>query len=167
MLVNFKRDFFSASGAYYEAGTREYNGPVEDKAGNSLLPSDAVIVSEDGSLPFQPNSPIPKPGFGAKPLEEQVLDMIPGAGDDHQIHAADPGSAPTPLTQEQKEEKEKAAGEAAVVEKTDEQKAADDELAKSVEDSLPAAEAAAEEVKKIVDPISGLALGGDKGKGKK
>lgn len=148
-LVNFKRDFFDRDGKYYTAGTHEYNGPTEDKAGNPLLPSDAVVV-EGAALPFQQESPIPKPGFGAKPLEEQVLDMIPGAGDDHQIHSA--GGAPAVLTDEQMQQKLAAVGTTAPAD--EDRKKADEELAASIAEAAPKAEAAAEVVKETVDPLS-------------
>lgn len=121
MLVKFKRDFFGADGVLYPKGTREYNGDLEK------LPSDAVVVSESGSLPVHSNTP--KAGFGAKPLEEQVLDLIPGAGETHQIEPAGGNAAGEPDKKAEAVEK------------------------KEVEAGVKAAEAAAERVKEASDPV--------------
>lgn len=155
MLVNFKRDFFAADGTLYSKGTREFNGPVEDKNGNSLLPSTAQIVDENGHLPVQANTP--KAGHGAKPLEEQVLDLIPGAGETHQIQQADGGGAAPVLTAEERHDKETAA-EKQRSEEREAAKKGDDaeakELAKDVKTGVANAEKAAEQVKEMTDPLS-------------
>lgn len=147
MLVNFKRDFFGPGGVLYTKGTREYN------ADENLLPRDAVVVSKQGHLPVQENTP--KAGHGAKPIEEQILDMIPSAGKTHQIEPADGGHAPA-LTDDQKAERQKENDDAA--RKADEARAeeakkADADLAKSVEKALPLAQKAADAVAKANDPL--------------
>ncbi len=146
MLVNFKREFFGPGGVLYQKGTQEYNGDPD------LLPTDALVVSEKGTLPVRENTP--KAGHGAKPLEEQVLDMIPGAGKTHQIDVT-----PAPdlvLTDAQREEKEKEAAKVAADDEKAKAKADDAEakdLKESVEKALPAAEKAAEAVAKATDPL--------------
>lgn len=121
MLVSIKRDWFGPGGKIYTKGTIEYNGP-EDQ-----LPSDAVVVSEDGSFPVRENTP--KAGFGAKPLEEQVLDLIPGAGVTHTISSAGAATA-TKATEKE-----------------------DAELKKGVAAGIAEAEKAAEAVKQVSDPV--------------
>lgn len=120
MLVKFKRDFFGPDGVLYSKGTQEYNGEVDK------LPSDALVVSESGTLPVHSNTP--KAGFGAKPLEEQVLDLIPGAGETHLIDSAGGNTS----------------------NETDNKSAAEK---KEVEAGVKAAEAAAKQVEKVSDPI--------------
>lgn len=160
MLVSLKRDFFGPGGVFYGKGTVEYNGDEK------LLPSDAVIVSEGGRLPVRENTP--KPGFGAKPLEEQVLDLIPGAGVSHQIDVSAPVKAPV-LTEEQRKERQAEndkAAEAARVEAAKQTDKDNAELKSEVEEGLKNAEKAAEAVTKATDPIQGL-FTDDKAKPKK
>ena len=148
MLVKFKGDFFAPGGVLIEKGLREYNGP-EDQ-----LPSTAVIIDRQGRLPLQSNSP--KAGHGAKPLEEQVLDLIPGAGVTHQIDNTPAPKAPE-LTAEQKAEKQKevsAAAEAASKETAKAQEKADANLVTETKEGVKAAEAAAAKVEAATDPIT-------------
>lgn len=156
-LVKFKRDFFDRDGKYYERGTREYNGPLKDEHGRPLLPGDAVVV-EGAKLPFQPDSPVPKPGFGAQPLEQQVQAMVPGAADDGQIHSPDAGSKPVELTEEERKAKEADAAKALEAEKA---KTAEDDkqVAADIAEGAKNAEKAAEVVKEVIDPTSVLNLG--------
>lgn len=161
MLVSLKRDFFGPGGVLYKKGTVEYNGAEES------LPSDAVIVSENGRLPVRSNTP--KPGFGAKPLEEQVLDLISGAGVSHQIDVTPGKDAPRLTEAERKEQDEKAAKaeEAAAAERKKQTEKEDAELKADVAEGLKNAEKAAEAVTKATDPIQGLFTDDEKPKPKK
>lgn len=148
MLVKFKRPFFDGA-TLHPKGTAEYNGDPAN------LPSDAVVLDKDGYIPVMENTP--KAGFGAKPAEEQVLDLIPGAGKTHMV---DPvaASAPT-LTSSEKlaKELENAENEAKTseTETKAEKKALDDEK-KDVAEGVKNAEKAAEKVKEITDPLASL-----------
>lgn len=146
MLVNFKRDHLGPGGVYYKKGTREYNGDPE------LLPRTAVVVSENGSLPVQSNSP--KPGFGAKPLEEQALDLIPGASPTHQI---DVTSTPTPppLTEEERKTREAEAEKARAEDRKEDEKA-EEELKKETEQGLKNAEKAVKKITEATDPLEDI-----------
>lgn len=160
MLVNFKRPFFSPSGNLIPKGTQEYNGP-EDQ-----LPRDAVVVSKEGHLPVMSNTP--KPGHGAKPVEEQILDMIPGAGLTHQIDTTPTPEAPA-LSEEERKELEKANADAAAKGDDERVKAAekkDADLAADVAKALPAAKEAAERLSLATDSLSPFAPD-EKAKGKK
>jgi hypothetical protein len=85
MLVNFKRGFYhSPTGVYYARGTQDYSGDERE------LPSDALLMSRDATLPTA--SVQPMPGFQAKPIHEQRLDLIPGAAPTHEIAAIRGGS---------------------------------------------------------------------------
>ena len=153
MLVNFKRSFFSAGGVLYEQGTREYN-----EGGPETLPSSALIVSENGTLPVRSNSP--KPGFGAKTLEEQALDLIPGASPTGQIpsggvnpHAVSPLTIQERLDAAQERQRAEEATEAERVEKA---KAEDEALKVEVEAGVANAEKVVEQIGKTTDPLSKL-----------
>lgn len=148
MLVKFKNDFFAPGGVLIEKGVREYNGE-EDQ-----LPSSAIIVDRQGRLPVMSNTP--KPGHGAKPLEEQVLDLIPGAGVTHQIDTT-PAERTPALTEEQRKDKQtendKLAADAAK-DKAKEDEKANATLAADVKAGVAAAEAAAAKVEAATDPIA-------------
>lgn len=95
MLVIFKRNWFSPDGIRYRArdGLQEIPERFRD-----LLPKDAEVY-EGGNLPSK--SIQPKPGFGAKPIEEQITDLIPGASPVHVLEpnrqsALGPGEDNTP-----------------------------------------------------------------------
>lgn len=81
MLVKFRRKWFGPDGKLYGE-----NGALLCEVPDGLrseLPSDAIVMSEDGTLP---SDAVPAmPGFGAKPAQEQILDQIPGAAPTHQI----------------------------------------------------------------------------------
>jgi len=149
MLIKLKRSFFSADGVLYPKGLVEYNGDPKQ------IPSDAKIMSKDGTLPVRENTP--KAGHGAKPLEEQVLDLIPGAGVTHQLDLTTT-AAPT-LSDAEKKEKQEANDKAAAEADKDKAKAADKASAedkKEVAEGLKNAEKAAEAVKEATDPLAGL-----------
>lgn len=151
MLIALKRDWFAPGGVLYKQGTVEYSGPEEE------LPSDALIVSENGRLPVRENTP--KAGFGAKPLEEQVLDLIPGAGVSHQMPVGAP-SAPAPKLTEAEREKAEAdtetAHKAAEAEKAKQVEADNKVTKKEVAEGLVNAEEAAKLVTKATDPLEAI-----------
>lgn len=93
MLVNFKRPMFGSDGHLYGPGTVEVSKEL------APFPKDAIVVSEDATLP--PNAVPTKAGYGAKPEHEQVLDMIPGASPTHQITRI--AAAPPIVNEEQLE----------------------------------------------------------------
>lgn len=119
MLVRLRRNWFGPDGIQYRAG----RGLAEISAAfKDALPSDAVVVSEDGTLPSAGTPTIP--GFGGKPQHEQVLDLIPYAAPTHLIRAAadeqpnadglNPPKAPEPTAKEaEKLDEERAAKERA------------------------------------------------------
>ena len=153
MLVNFKRDFFGPGGVLYRKGTREFNGEAE------LLPRDALVTSKEGHLPVQSNSP--KAGHGAKPLEEQVLDLIPGASPTHQIDVSATSRAPA-LTEDERKQREADADKA----REESRKKLDTEnkdLVAETEAGVKNAEKAAELVEEATDPLAAI-MSGDKGK---
>lgn len=75
MLVKLKNDWFDGQAYRKKQVVFEYHGEMED------LPSSAEVVSEKGTLPVGANRP--KAGHGAKPVEEQIMDMV-GGSDNHQ-----------------------------------------------------------------------------------
>lgn len=98
MLVKLARNWFAPDGVRYRTrdGLAEIPEELRDK-----LPSDARIVSETGTLPS--DGPKPIPGFGAKPVHEQTLDLIPGAAPTHQMtYAAGSGQNPAKEDDEMK-----------------------------------------------------------------
>lgn len=149
MLIKLQRGWFSPDGVLYQKGVIEFNGDV------STLPSDALIVSEKGTFPVRENTP--KAGFGAKPLEEQVLDLIPGAGKTHQLDLTST-SAPVLSEAERKAKEEELAKEKAADDKADakDQEKALAEQKAEVEAGLKNAEKAAEKVEQVTDPLAGL-----------
>lgn len=97
-IVKFKRNWFGPDGKTY-VGLAEVPNQFIDP--ERQIPSDAIVMSDDGSLPSD-GVPI-KPGFGAKPEHEQVLDQIPGAAPTHMIGTRStddmhPPMAPGPLS---------------------------------------------------------------------
>lgn len=117
MLVKLRRNWFGPDGVQYRAGQglAEIGDDLKDE-----LPTDAVIVSEDGTLPSRGTPTIP--GYGGKPQHEQVLDLIPGAAPTHLILQAaetqpnadglNPPKAPAPTPKEaEKLEEERVARE--------------------------------------------------------
>lgn len=147
MLVRLKNDWFDGQSFHKKGIVIEWNGDKKE------LPSDAEVLSEKGTLPTSANTP--KAGFGAKPVEEQLLD-IAGAGPTHQIEVA--GPSPT-LTDEEREEQEKKDREVREKEAAEAKKKADEQTkedGKQLEKVLPDLEKAAEEVKKANDPLAAL-----------
>lgn len=145
MLVKLKRDFFDGATFHPKDVAFEYNGNAED------LPKDALII--EGHLPVASNSP--KPGFGAKPLEAQIMDMA-GAGPTHQIDVTSSPSERS-LTDEEKEKEEDEASKQREAERKEDAKeteAARKEEAKGLAEGLKAAEKAAEKVIPTVDPFA-------------
>lgn len=146
MIVQLTNDWFDGF-TLHRKGRIEYNGDP------AKLPSKAVVLSEKG-FPVESTANTPKPGFGAKPAEEQVLDLI-GAGPTHQIDVGPDagGITPAPDNPEKDEkdaEKEKAEADAAQQKQHDEDvKDAKADLAKA----LPLAEEAAKQVQKATDPL--------------
>ncbi len=148
MIVLLKNNWFDGF-KWYDKGRVEYNGPKE------LLPSDHVILSEDGTLPVASNSP--KAGFGAKPIEEQIMDLV-GMGPTHQISF--PSDSPKEnLTDEEIEEREAQALEnrkAAAQVRKDESDAALVALQQETETGIAAAQAAFELVQPTIDPLAAV-----------
>lgn len=115
MLVQFKRNWFDPAGRQFRTQDgiadvpESYSFP--DSAAypggatvptRELLPKDARVV---GDLPL-PDASKPKlPGFGAKPMHEQVLDQIPGAAPLHQFTPAGQNLAPAEEPSEEDVEK--------------------------------------------------------------
>lgn len=146
MLVRLRRNWFGPDGIQYRAtqGLAEISEEFRDD-----LPTDAVVVSDDGSLPSRGTPTIP--GFGGKPQHEQVLDLIPGAAPTHMILAAagempnadglNPPKAPPPTPEEaekvREEEAKKLRAEYKEDLKTSEEKLA--EVRKDVEEGLEVA----------------------------
>lgn len=88
MLVQLKRDWFAPGGVFYQVrnGLAEISPDMQP-----FLPSDAVVVSEAGTMPDRDSAAVP--GFGAKPAHEQALDKVPGGAPTHLIEAAQPRSS--------------------------------------------------------------------------
>ena len=156
MLIKLQNDWFDGQNFHKKLVTTEYNGPKE------LLPSSAVILSEDGTLPVGDNTP--KPGFGAKPVEEQILDML-GAGPTHQIETSAGGALPSVrLTQEELDKRSDEARQAAddAANSSNERR---EELVKKMQqetaEALPKAHEAAERVEKAIDPLADIFSKGD------
>lgn len=147
MLVQLKSDWFAPGGVYYTKGTVEYNGDEDD------LPSTAVVVSKTGTLPVKANTP--KAGFGAKPLEEQVLDMIPNAGETHMVSTPG-GDDDIDLSDDEKAERQ---AEANATRGEERKEAAKDDAAeakaaqKDVDKHVKQAEKAADTIAKATDPL--------------
>ena len=99
MLVKLARDWFDANGVYHQVrdGLAElpdnYDLGKEEKdkdgkvIGYQNLPPNAVIMSKTATLP-SPSVPA-KPGFQAKPDNEQLLDLIPFAAPLDQVIRTD------------------------------------------------------------------------------
>lgn len=86
MLVKLRRNWFGPNGVQYL--TRDGPNEVPDEY-RDQLPSDAVILTEK-AITFDTGKP-KLPGFGAKPLHEQVLDEIPYQAPTHMITQAGTG----------------------------------------------------------------------------
>lgn len=87
MLVQLKRDWFAPGGVHYQVRNGLAEIAPEMRA---FLPSDAVVVSDAGTLPDRDSAAVP--GFGAKPAHEIALDKVPGAAPTHLIEAQSPRS---------------------------------------------------------------------------
>lgn len=101
-LVNFRRNWFGPNGVRY----RRRDGLVQVPDDYiPLLPRDAEVFDDHGkALPSKSKEPLP--GFGAKPLHEQNLDLIPGAAPVHMERVASSGPSPAqPVLSEEEEEK--------------------------------------------------------------
>lgn len=153
MLVKLANDWFDGF-KYHKKGVVEFNGREED------LPSSAVKLTDKG-LPFVSTANTPKPGFGAKPVEEQLMDLV-GASDTHQIEVG-PGSSGgiTPAPEPSLSDKLQANSEASEkreAARAEQQKRHDADVAeaqKGTEAALKVAEKVAEDVAKSTDPIFG------------
>lgn len=108
MLVKLSNDWFDGQTYHKKGVTFEYHGKEED------LPNGAVILSENGTLPVGANRP--KAGHGAKPVEEQIMDMVGGTDNHQQSVGGGEGS-----------------GEGVTKAPADEQKVLDEAVAKAAE----------------------------------
>jgi hypothetical protein len=132
-LIKLKRNWFDPSGQRRKARDGLHQIP-DDWIGQ--VPSDATVFDDNGK-PLPSAAPVPRPGHGAKPLEEQVLDQLPGGGPTHMISTATSADITTvpdeDLEKEVKrrqEEREKLAAEQAKTpEHKEEQKVVDKNLA--------------------------------------
>jgi hypothetical protein len=150
-FIKLKRNWFGPNGVRYKAR----NGliQVSDEVA-AAAPSDAEIFDDNGkSLPSPALKPLP--GFGAKPLHEQVLDTVPGAAPLHQIKTAYSGVTDQVPVSEAKqasidadtEERKKIAAEAA---KTPEHQ----EAQKSIDEALEVTPILEENIEKATDPVA-------------
>lgn len=90
-FIKLKKNWFGPEGVRYKArdGLIQVSEEIAAQA-----PTSAEIFDDNGkSLPSR--SPVPRPGHGAKPIEEQRLDLIPGGAPTHLISQAT-GTAPAP-----------------------------------------------------------------------
>ena len=145
MLVKLRRNWFGPNGVQYL--TRDGPNEVPDIY-RDQLPSDAEILTEK-PITFDTGKP-KLPGFGAKPMHEQVLDEIPYQAPTHMITQAGTGqTGPTP-PRELSPEEEKAMSPAGRKARAEQQKQVD-EAAKqdkaATEAGLKRAEEKAELVK--------------------
>lgn len=151
MLVKLQNDWFDGQVFHKKGVTFEYNGDPK------LLPRTAVVLSDKG-LPLTSTANTPKPGFGAKPVEEQILDMV-GAGPTHQIETGVVDTGITPAPEPTEEEKAKASEAEAKAARTEQQEAHDKDVAearKETEAALIVAEKAVTIVEKANDPFATL-----------
>lgn len=105
--VRLKRNWFGPGGTRY----RQRDGLIEVPDNYvPLLPSDAEVF-DSGGRPLPSKALEPVAGFGAKPLHEQMLDLIPHAAPMHVEKTAVSGvsAVAAPLTEEEKKEHDKAA----------------------------------------------------------
>lgn len=161
-LVKLRRNWFAPGGVRYRArdGLHQVSQEVADQA-----PSDAIVYDDNGkTLPSR--SPVPRPGHGAKPLEEQMLDLIPGAAPTHMIRTTGPVISPpqlAPLSEEEQKkldaEREAANKEAAekVEQKAKEEKVDEQE---KIDAGLATAEKVAEQAKPALDPVAAASTPG-------
>lgn len=143
MIVLLKSNWFDGAKLHLQ-GRIDYSGPKEE------LPATAVILSEDGTLPVASNSP--KAGFGAKPMEEQIMDLV-GMGPTHQIIA----SSDENLTDEERAERDASALEdrkAAAQARRDASDVELEKLREETERGLAAANTAFAAIEPAIDPIA-------------
>lgn len=159
-LLKLKRNWFGPDGVRYRA--RDGLHQVSDEVA-AQAPSDAEVFDDNGkSLPSR--APLPLPGFGAKPLHEQVLDLIPGAAPMH-VQKIATSDAPT-LALDETEQK-KVAETIAEREKLTAEQAKDpdhgDDQAK-IDSGLAVAEKVEEKIAEATDPVeTGAKLGAGTG----
>jgi hypothetical protein len=83
-FIKLRRNWFGPDGIRYKA--RDGMIQVTDEVA-AQAPTTAEIFDDKGKqLPSR--APVPRPGYGAKPIEEQRLDIIPGAAPTHLINVA-------------------------------------------------------------------------------
>jgi hypothetical protein len=154
MLVKLKRNWFGPDAKRYRVRENLHQVPDEWK---DLVPSDAECFDDHGiALPSR--APVPRPGYGAKPIEEQILDVV-GSGT-VKVTGTATTSAP-PMTPEEKAEDDKKA-EAAMEEfqklrqEAEDAKENGDEQSR-IDELLKKADEFAKEHKLANDPVAAAA----------
>lgn len=148
MLLKLKRNWFGPNGVRYRARDGLHQVP---EAIAAQAPSDAVVYDDNGmALPSRGAKPLP--GYGAKPLHEQLLDTIPGAGVSHVEKSASGGSIDNPVGMSD-EDREKAEKEA----EKDREKQAEAEHKEEqskVTEALKKVPELEENIQKATDPVA-------------
>lgn len=153
-IVRLKRNWFGPNGVRYRSRDGLIEIPDEHVA---LLPSDAEVYNGQG-LPSK--APRPMPGFGAKPLHEQTLDLIPFAAPTHQQAVVTSETVrPVTLSESEQKKHDEAAEKAsdALAEARDGGKSAEDkqkETQAAIQKGIDLATAAVKEQDKVLDPIA-------------
>ncbi len=153
-LLKLKRNWFGPNGVRYKArdGLVEVPKEIAD-----LAPSDAVRYDTDASLPTRSLEPLP--GFGAKPLNELNMDLIPGAAPTKVMTSVGRNSPADPNDPEEQERLKKAAAAEELLRGTDtkaEEKKAADETA-AIEAGIKVVEELQEKQAEANDPVQAAA----------
>lgn len=143
-LIKLKRNWFGPNGVRYRA--REGLHQISEEMAKQA-PSDAVLF-DDGGKPLPSLALEPVAGFGAKPMHEQLRDLVPSP-----VAPA----VEVELTEEEVKkrdaEAEKARAETAAKVAKEAEAAHDDDQAK-VTESLIIAEKVRVDIEKVTDPIA-------------
>lgn len=153
-LVRLKRNWFGPNAVRYRSRDGLIQIPDELVP---LVPSDAEVYDDNGkSLPSKSLEPLP--GFGAKPLHELNLDLIPGGAPVHLAKVATSEGPDIPLSAEEQKKHDDAAKVASEKlrdtrpdGKTAEEAHKEEQAA--VTTGIAQAQAAKEAQDKVLDPI--------------
>lgn len=149
-FIKLKRNWFGPDGTRYKArdGMIQVTEEVAAQA-----PTSAQIFDDNGkSLPSK--APVPRPGHGAKPIEEQRLDIIPGAAPTHQMATATSVAEPIELDEDDLKAVEEARAKRAALAKEQAKTPEHKEEQATIDKMIPVAQAQEVADKQANDPVA-------------
>lgn len=150
VFVILKRNWFGPDGARHRVTDGMFQIP-DDQV--DQLPSTARVF-DDNKKELPSRSLLPKPGFGAKIAEEQILDVIPGAAPVHSTVATGTGGERTPFTPEEQKKLDAQAAERQKVRDAEAATPEHKEEQKKIDAAVVEAEKLTDNLVKATDPVA-------------